>query len=205
MLIAITSSGSTLESTVDERFGRCPYFLIINTDNLDFEAVANSNAMLSGGAGIQSAQMLAGKGVTHVLTGACGPNAYQTLSAAGIHVITGCAGTVRDVIRQFQEGKFAAIDGPTVASHFGVGGSYAGQSSAGMGGASGGRGMGMGGGRGMGMGGGMGTGFRYQTPADSLSPEGNSENELELLKKQMQQINERIKELEKKGIGKEKK
>ncbi len=121
MKIAVTATGATLESPVDPRFGRCPCFLIVETDNLNFEAVANPNASRDSGAGIQAAQLLASIGVRFVLTGNCGPNAYQTLTAAGIGVIVGCSGTVRNVIGEFKADQYSTAQEPNVASHFGVG------------------------------------------------------------------------------------
>jgi predicted Fe-Mo cluster-binding NifX family protein len=82
MKIAVTTSAPDLQAQIDPRFGRCPYFLIVETDDLSFEAVENPNLGLSSGAGIQSAQLLAERGVKQVLTGNCGPNAHSTLSAA---------------------------------------------------------------------------------------------------------------------------
>jgi predicted Fe-Mo cluster-binding NifX family protein len=214
MLIAVTSEEPLLDARIDGRFGRCQYFLIINTDDLSFEAVENRNAALGGGAGIQSAQMIAAKGVTHVFTGACGPNAYQVLSAAGIEVVTGCAGGVRDVINQFRQGSFTAAGGPNVADHYGMGQTYPGQAgpgmSAGVGVAPGmGRGMGRGGGmgrgmgRGMGMGrGGVGDGFVGRQMAGVRNIQETGGDELETLKRQMEQISERIRELEKKKTAK---
>ena len=110
-----------MDAAVDPRFGRCACFLIVETDDLTFEAVENPNVMLGGGAGIQSAQLMSEKGVRFVLTGNCGPNAYRTLSAAGIPVITGCSGPVRDVVAQFQAGGVSATGGPNVEGHFGMG------------------------------------------------------------------------------------
>ncbi|HBL23101.1 MAG TPA: dinitrogenase iron-molybdenum cofactor biosynthesis protein [Deltaproteobacteria bacterium] len=216
MLIAVTSEGPSLDARINGRFGRCQYFLIINTDDLSFEAVENQNAALGGGAGIQSAQMIAAKGVTHVFTGACGPNAYQVLTAAGIEVVTGCGGGVRDVINQFRKGSFSAAGGPNVADHYGTGQTYPGQAgpgmSAGVGSPPGiGRGMGRGGGmgRGMGMGrgtgmgrGGMGDGFAGRQTAGVRDMQEAGGDELETLKRQMEQISERIRELEKKKAAK---
>jgi predicted Fe-Mo cluster-binding NifX family protein len=59
MKIAVSSTGQTLDSAVEAHFGRCPYFLIVNPATLEFEALANANAGLGGGAGIQSAQLIA--------------------------------------------------------------------------------------------------------------------------------------------------
>jgi predicted Fe-Mo cluster-binding NifX family protein len=120
MNIAITATEPSLDAKVDSRFGRCLYFLIVDTDTMKFEALENPNLMLGGGAGIQSAQLMAGKGVQSVLTGNCGPNAHRTLSATGIDVIIGCSGTVADVVEQFKAGQLNAADQPNVASKFGT-------------------------------------------------------------------------------------
>ena len=92
MRIAVSASGPTLDAEVDPRFGRCRYFIIVDPENMEFDTVENSGALAGGGAGIATAQMIASKGVEAVLTGNCGPNAFQVLSAAGIKVITGVSG-----------------------------------------------------------------------------------------------------------------
>ena len=76
--------------------------------------------MAAGGAGISAAQMIAGKGVQAVLTGNCGPNAHQALSAVGIGVIVGCAGTTREVAEQFKTGQLRPTDQPNVPGHAGM-------------------------------------------------------------------------------------
>jgi len=114
MKIAVTATGPSLDGPVDPRFGRCPYFVIVEMDDLAFEAVENPNVTLGGGAGIQSAQLMNEKGVRLVLTGNCGPNARQTFAAAGIEVIVGCFGRVRDVVEQFKVGRLSAADEPSV-------------------------------------------------------------------------------------------
>ena len=50
MKIAITSTGKDLDSQVDPRFGRCAYFLIVNIDDMSFEAIDNASMSLGGGA-----------------------------------------------------------------------------------------------------------------------------------------------------------
>ena len=121
MKIAITAVEPGLDAAVDPRFGRCPYFLIVETDDLAFEAVENPNVDSGGGAGVSSAQIVAEKGAKSVLTGNCGPKAYQTLSAVGIEIIVGCSGTVKDVVEQFKAGDLSASKDANVDSHFGTG------------------------------------------------------------------------------------
>jgi predicted Fe-Mo cluster-binding NifX family protein/ferredoxin len=171
MKIAVTSTGPTLDDNVEARFGRCAYFLIIDTDTMQFEAIENPNIALGGGAGIQSAQLMSEKGVATILTGNCGPNAFNVFGQAGIQVIVGVSGAVRNAVEQFKTGAFSSASGPSVESHFGMKSTANGQPmagpmgqvpGAGMGfGMGGGRGMGrgMGSGRGMGRGGGMGRGM----------------------------------------------
>lgn len=95
MKIAVTSTGPTLDAVVETRFGRCAYFLCIDLDTDAQEAIPNPNIALGGGAGPQSAQLLADKAVSVVLTGNCGPNAFQTFGAAGIQVINGIYSLMR--------------------------------------------------------------------------------------------------------------
>jgi predicted Fe-Mo cluster-binding NifX family protein len=119
--IAISATGPSLDAEVDPRFGRCQYFLIIDPDTMEFEAIDNTNKMASGGAGIASAQAVASKGVQVVLTGDCGPNAYRTLEAAGIQVVTGVSGNIRKAIEQYKSGEFKTTSKPSVGSHSGMG------------------------------------------------------------------------------------
>ena len=164
MKIAVSSTGPTLDDTVEPRFGRCAYFLIVDPNSLDFEPIENPNIALGGGAGIQSAQLMANKGVSVVLTGNCGPNAFKTFGAAGVQVITGISGQVRQAVERFKADEFSAAPGANVESHFGTGRDVGGGTGGGMGGDTGGgmgrgTGGGMGGGMGRGMGGGMGRGM----------------------------------------------
>jgi predicted Fe-Mo cluster-binding NifX family protein len=120
MKIAITSTGKTLDSQVDQRFGRAAYFLVIDSDTMDFSVIENENAAAAGGAGIASAKAVIDAGAEAVLTGNCGPNAQRTLSAAGIKLYTGVAGTVKESIELFKNGKLTDAAGPNVEAHFGI-------------------------------------------------------------------------------------
>jgi predicted Fe-Mo cluster-binding NifX family protein len=120
MKICVTSEGDKPDSKVDPRFGRCRYFIIFDIDTMKFEAVSNPNIDTMGGAGIQSGQLISGKDVKAVLTGNVGPNAFQTLQAAGVSVITGVSGTVKEAAEKYKKGELKPIQGPSVGSKFGM-------------------------------------------------------------------------------------
>lgn len=179
MKVAISATGPSIDAEVDPRFGRCQYIIVTDPDTMELEATENANIMAGGGAGISTAQTVASMEAQVVLTGNCGPNAYQTLSAAGIQVITGVSGNIKQAIEDYKAGKFQATSGPSTGAHSGMGG---------------GGGCGMG--RGMGM-----------TPVAGPMPQAQSpEQEMEMLKGQtemlkheMDAVQHRLEELQKGG------
>jgi predicted Fe-Mo cluster-binding NifX family protein len=209
MKIAVSAAGTDLDAMVDRRFGRCQCFLIVDTEDMTVDVLENSAVALGSGAGIQAAQNLAEKGVTHVLTGNCGPKAHQALTSAGIGVIVDCAGRVRDVVAQFKTGPFSPAQQPNVADPSAGGPGVPVQAvRGGGGGAMGmGRGMGMGkgGGRGKGCGGGLGAGGGQgrrrateplPSPAEGLPDIDLLKRQAVDLEQQHRQIKERIEKLE---------
>ena len=131
MKVAVSSSGPGLDAKVDIRFGRCPYFVIFDTETNEQANMTNTSAEAGSGAGIGAATAIAKSGATVVLTGNIGPNAARTLAELGIRVYQTQAGTVKEAIAAFAAGTCKEITAPTVAAKMG---------------------MGMGGGRGAGMG-----------------------------------------------------
>ena len=96
--ICVTAKGPDLEAEVDPNFGRASHFLIVDPKTLEFKAFANPHSQAGHGAGIQSAQFVAGQGVSTVLTGQVGPNAQRVLESAGIRVISAEKCTVREAL-----------------------------------------------------------------------------------------------------------
>ena len=120
MKIAVTSTGKTLDSQVDPRFGRAACFIIVDTETMDFNVIENESVAAAGGAGISSAKVVIDAGAEAVLTGNCGPNAERTLTTAGVKLYTGATGTVAEAIELFKSGKLTEAAGPNVQPHFGM-------------------------------------------------------------------------------------
>ena len=120
MKIAISAIGQTLDAEIDSRFSRCRYFVIVDLETMQFRALLNSGATGSGGVGVSTAQMIASEGVEAVLTNNCGPNAHQALSAAGIKVICGVTGSIRNAVEDYRSGKLRASSQPNVGAHSGM-------------------------------------------------------------------------------------
>ena len=122
MKICVTATANSLDAQIDPRFGRCSYLVIVDSETMQFEAIPNIAAGATGGAGIQAAQTIANKGVKLLITGNVGPKAFQALSAAGIEIVTGAFGPVRDAVEKFKRGELKKTGAPTVGGHFGMGG-----------------------------------------------------------------------------------
>jgi predicted Fe-Mo cluster-binding NifX family protein len=119
MKILITSKSNNENSEVDSRFGRCIHFALVDMDNGQIEFHDNSsNASGRQGAGVGAGKLASDLGAEYLLTGNCGPNAYKTLEAAGIKVIVGVSGTLKDAIQYFKDGKYTAINKPNVDGHW---------------------------------------------------------------------------------------
>ena len=120
MKVCISSSGNSLDSKMDPRFGRAAYFVIADTDTMESEIIENSAAVSGGGAGISSGQLMVDKGVTAVITGNVGPNAMNVLKAANIEIYRGIDVSVKENIAKFKKGLLEKIN-TTVPSHYGMG------------------------------------------------------------------------------------
>jgi predicted Fe-Mo cluster-binding NifX family protein len=121
MKLCISSTKNDLEASVDARFGRCQYFLFIDTETMNFEAIENPAFIAGGGAGVQAAQLVVNKKADVVITGNVGPNAFEALQSAGVKIVTGASGSVREAVDTFKKSEFQYAAAPSVETHYGAG------------------------------------------------------------------------------------
>ncbi len=110
MKIAVSSDGDTVESKIDQRFGRCRYFLIVDTEDKEkVKAVENQGAIQGHGAGIKAAQQIGDLKVDAIITGNLGPNATAVLDKLGIKAYH-ASGVVKEAIDAFMDNKLDKIN-----------------------------------------------------------------------------------------------
>ena len=106
MKIAISACGDSLSAKTHALFGRCDYFIIADTETGENAALKNKSAEASTGAGPACAQELFNAGVTTVVSGKIGPNAYEALKAAGVGIFLAPPGiTVQESLDRFKAGS----------------------------------------------------------------------------------------------------
>ena len=115
MKLCITSTGKDIDSGVDEHFGRASYFVIIDTNTMDFEVVPNTAQAAGQGAGIRAAQIILDKGAEAMLTGIVGPKAFAALRAANVKIYEGAsrADSVRDAVERFNKSEYSEASVPS--------------------------------------------------------------------------------------------
>jgi predicted Fe-Mo cluster-binding NifX family protein len=184
MKIAVSALRPDAASEVNPRFGRAEYFVIADSESGGFTVKENPFTGGASGVGVRTAQMLADMGVAAVLTGSCGPNAYQILTAAGVDVVIGVNGEVSRAVEAYRAGHLKPTSGPDVGPHHGsqVSGPGAG------------RGMG----RGMGLGMGQGMGRGIDAPSPGKNPAPPPRNKLEELKEEAATLSARLDEIRRK-------
>jgi predicted Fe-Mo cluster-binding NifX family protein len=119
MKIGVTAVQPDLDGPVDPRFGRAPYFIVVDAETMAWESVENKQSLdLPQGAGIQAAQNLLEHAPQVVLTGNCGPKAFRVLAAGGVEICVGVKGTVREAVRAYLDGKYKPTAAPNVEGHW---------------------------------------------------------------------------------------
>ena len=121
MKVAVSAKKEDETADIDERFGRCPYFVIVDTDEMEYKAIENEHAKESHGVAPQVVQLLSGMDIEAVITGNVGPNGYQTLESAEIEAYKG-SGKISDAVELLKDGELQKIENETVRGHHGKGG-----------------------------------------------------------------------------------
>ncbi len=122
MIIAVSSAGPDINSRVDVRFGRCPYFIIVETVKKEIKShrtIENISAGQVGGAGMSAAQRVADAKADAVITGNIGPRAFRVFQQLGIDVYQG-SGTVKGVVEEMLAGNLVRVRGATGPGHMGM-------------------------------------------------------------------------------------
>lgn len=93
--IAVTSTGGSMDALVSEEFGRCQYFIIVDSETGKFEAVSNLGEQMQSGAGPKAAELIIRKGAGVLLTGHVGDKAEEALRKGGIKIVDGFKRTLK--------------------------------------------------------------------------------------------------------------
>lgn len=121
MRIVVTASGATLDAQAHPAFGRCPTYVFVDAETMQFEAVENPAANAAGGAGIQAAQFVIERGAQAVVTGNVGPNAFQVFQSAGVPVCLFDGGSVRQAVEAYKTGQLPTAGSASAPAHAGMG------------------------------------------------------------------------------------
>jgi predicted Fe-Mo cluster-binding NifX family protein len=107
MKVVVSSNGPDLEAPASATFGRCPMYMFVDTESMEFKATPNPACDAPGGAGIRAAEFVTKSDIQAVITGRVGPNATNVLQAAGVPVYLFPGGTIRQAVEDFNAGNLA--------------------------------------------------------------------------------------------------
>lgn len=107
MILLISAQQPQLESPTDDRFGRSPWLIKMDTDTNQWEAFPNPGASQSGGAGVAAAQFVIDQEANIVISGDFGPHAVSAFQTAKIEMLlfTNDVTTVQQAIDYFKQDK----------------------------------------------------------------------------------------------------
>ena len=87
MKVAITSRGSSLDSLIDPRFGRCAYFAIHDTETKETEFVVNPNKDANEGAGPSAVKFILSHKAEKAVAGEFGFKIKSLMTEVNIQMI----------------------------------------------------------------------------------------------------------------------
>jgi predicted Fe-Mo cluster-binding NifX family protein len=94
------------QNMIDDHFGHCEYFTVFTIDDSGKQILSQETIASPAGCGCKSdiAQTLADMGVTVMIAGNMGQGAVNVLHNAGIEVLRGCSGDVKDAATSWLSG-----------------------------------------------------------------------------------------------------
>ncbi len=111
MRVGVSATGSDLNARVDDRFGRCAWFLVVDTDSLEFDALENRHAEEEMGAGVAAARDLIDERIDAVISGQVGPKAYEVLKALNVDIFLVSGGiTVMEALERRKRGELRRME-----------------------------------------------------------------------------------------------
>ena len=133
--IVVTASGADLDAPASPVFGRCPVYVLVDTETMHWNSIENPATAALRGAGFQAAEFVVEHGARAVVAGSVGPNGFKVLQALGVPVYLFEGRTVREAVKAYKMGQLQQMEQANVSTHSGPRG-----------------GIGVGVGRGLGMG-----------------------------------------------------
>jgi len=112
--LAISTNGKDLDANVEPRFGRALFFILVDPTTEEWETVDNpANIQALHGVGSLTAKnLIKGRVVETVVTGHCGPQAFEELTGAGVQVFFNARGTVRQALTGWRRGELTRASTP---------------------------------------------------------------------------------------------
>lgn len=111
MKIAIGLEENSYESQVDRRFGRANFFILIDTENNNYEIIENEAKDEATGAGLKVVKNLMSLGVDEIIAGEIGPKAAVLIEEFDIPTYKlGELKSVDEVLKNYKENKLEKFD-----------------------------------------------------------------------------------------------
>ncbi len=112
MKIGFPVDSNNLDALVKERMSSATWLLVVDTEDMNFEAVPAPQMSAGSGSGIQALTILLERGAQMLMVGYIAPHIVQSLEKSGITVITGVSGRVKDRINQYAEFNNSMVSTP---------------------------------------------------------------------------------------------
>ena len=115
MKITFPTNGSDLNAEMFFHFGRCDNYLIYDTDTKNFNVIKNTSEHM-GGSGLPP-EIIQKAGTDVMIVSDLGQRALQLFSEFGIEVYCKAEGKIKNVLKDFNEGKLTKANPDIICQH----------------------------------------------------------------------------------------